>query len=196
MLTQSTSSLLTTSSQCKTITVVENRVQFVQVLDSSHVKVILLRHCNLFEFIALLPDARRRGLSIYVNLDHIEGIHADAAGLRYLAEHMHITGVISTHPRNLVLAKRFGMETIQRIFAVDSTGLEMALESVDTEYVDLLNISPALVVPYIAPSLIKLLPLPFIASGLISTPQQVQAVLQAGALAVAVSRPELWQYNT
>jgi glycerol uptake operon antiterminator len=92
----------------------------------------------------------------------------------------------------LSLGKSFGLETIQRIFAVDSTGLEMALETVDKAYIDVLDVSPALVIPYIVPSLTMLLPLPFIASGLISTPQQVQSILRAGASAVAVTRPELW----
>ena len=82
------------------------------------------------------------------------------------------------------------METIQRIFAVDSTGLEAALESIDNHLVDLLDISPALVIPYVVSH--TRLPLPFIGSGLISTFQQVQAVLRAGALRVAVARPELY----
>ncbi len=103
-----------------------------------------------------------------------------------------MAGILSNHPRILSLGKSLGLETIQRIFAVDSTGLEMALETVDKAYVDLLEVSPALVIPYIVPSLTKLLPLPFIASGLISTPQQVKAVLRSGASGVAVSRPELW----
>ena len=192
MIIQSSRSLLDISSQCKTIPIVENRVHFTQVLDISQINAILLRHCNLFEFTALLHNAHRRGLSVYVNIDHIDGIHADSAGLRYLAEQLHVTGIFSNHPRILALAKSFGLETIQRIFAVDSTGLEMALETVDKTYVDLLDVSPALVIPYIVPSLTKLLPLPFIASGLISTPQQVQAVLRSGASGVAVSRPELW----
>ena len=193
MITQSSRSLLDISSQCKTIPIVENRVHFTQVLDISQIKAILLRHCNLFELTSLLHNAHRRALSVYVYIDHIDGIHADSAGLRYLAEQLHVTGILSNHPRILSLGKSFGLETIQRIFAVDSTGLEMALETVDKAYVDLLDISPALVIPYIVPSLIMSLPLPFIASGLISTPQQVQVVLRSGALAVAVSRPELWR---
>ncbi|HAE83210.1 MAG TPA: glycerol-3-phosphate responsive antiterminator, partial [Ktedonobacter sp.] len=88
--------------------------------------------------------------------------------------------------------KSFGLETIQRVFAADSTGLEMALESVDTQFVDILDISPGLVTPYITTQITKPFPLPFIASGLIQTPQQVQAVLRSGAIGVAVSRPELW----
>jgi glycerol-3-phosphate responsive antiterminator len=75
---------------------------------------------------------------------------------------------------------------------MDSMGLESALESVDTQMIDLLDISPALAVPYIVAYLQEVLPLPFIGSGLISTPDQVQSVLQSGALAVAVVRSELW----
>ena len=186
MIIQSSRSLLSISSQCKTIPIVENRLHFAQVLHSSQTSAVLLRHCNLFDFTSLLHEADQHALSVYVNIDHIDGIHADSAGLRYLAEHMYVTGIISNHPRILSLSKSYGLETIQRIFAVDSTGLEMALESVDTACVDLLDISPALVVPYVVASLKTLLPLPFIASGLIRTPQQIQAVLRAGALAVAV----------
>jgi glycerol uptake operon antiterminator len=192
MLIQSSRSLLTILAQSKIIPIIENRLQFTQVLDTSHTGSVLLRHCNLFDFTPLLEEAHRRRLAVYVNIDHIDGINADSAGLRYLAQHMRVAGIVSNHPRNLALSKNFGLETIQRIFAVDSTGLEMALETVDSEYVDLLDISPALVVPYVVPSLTPPLPLPFIASGLVQTPQQLEAVLHAGAAGVAVSRPELW----
>ena len=192
MVIRSSRSLLTTSSQCKIIPIVESRVQFTQVFDSKHVNSVFLRHCNLFDFTKLFSDARERQLAMYINIDHIDGIHADAAGLRYLAEDLQVTGIISTHPRILAQGKSFGLETIQRIFAADSTGLEMALESIDTQFVDLLDISPGLVTPYITTQKNKLFPLPFTASGLIQTPQQVQSVLRSGAIAVAVSRPELW----
>lgn len=192
MLTQSTSSLLDLLARCKTLPVIENRVQFAQALDAPQVSAIILRYCNLFEFTTLLERAHQYGLSVYVNIDHIEGIHADTAGLRYLADHFHVAGIISSNPRTLSLGKQFGLETIQRIFAADSAGLEAALESVDKQYVDLLDIAPALVVPYLVPHLETPLPLPFIASGLVYTSQQVQAVLRAGALAVTVTRGELW----
>src|SRR5207248_11282570 len=122
--------------------------QFAPVLDISRRNAVVLRHCNLFEFTNLLRNAHRRALSVYVNIDHIDGIRADSAGLRYLAEQLHVTGIISNHPRILSSGKSFGLETIQRIFAVDSTGLEMALETVDKACVDLLDVSPALDIPY------------------------------------------------
>ncbi len=190
MLTRSTRSLLSLSAEQKTIPVIENRVQFARALDASQITTILLRHCNLFELRPMLEHARQREVAVYVNVDHIDGIHPDAAGLRYLAHQLHIAGIISSNPRILALGKGFDLETIQRIFAVDSAGLEVALESIDSRHVDLLDISPALVIPYVVAH--TPLPLPFIGSGLIYTFQQVQAVLRAGALRVAVARTELW----
>ena len=190
MLTRSTRSLLSVSAQQKTIPVIENRTLFSRALDASQITTILLRHCNLFELRPMLDHAYEREVAVYVNVDHIDGIHPDTAGLRYLTHQLHIAGIVSSNPRILALGKSFDLETVQRLFAVDSTGLEAALESVDTHHVDLLDISPALVIPYVVSQ--TPLPLPFMGSGLISTFQQVQAVLRAGALHVAVARPELW----
>ncbi|HET9919513.1 MAG TPA: glycerol-3-phosphate responsive antiterminator [Ktedonobacteraceae bacterium] len=192
MLIQPYSSLLSLPAKCRVIPVVESRVQFVQAMDTARVGAVLLRYCNLFEFPSILDRAHRRGLAVYVNVDHIDGIHPDSAGLRYLAEQLRITGIISNHPRVLAQGKDFGLETILRIFAVDSTGLELALDSVDRDSVDILDVSPALVIPHSIPTLATPLPLPFMGSGLIYTSKQVQAVLDTGALGVAVSRPELW----
>ncbi len=192
MLTQSSVSLLNLPARNTIVPVVETRVQFVQALETSQVKSILMRHCNLFEFSTLLESAQRSGCSVYVNMDHIDGIHPDAAGLRYIAEHLHVTGIVSNHPKVLSIGKQCGLETIQRIFAVDSTGLEMALESVDTSVVDILDFSPALVVPHILPQLQPHLPLPYMASGLVYTSEQLRAILRTGVRAIAVTRSELW----
>ncbi len=192
MLTQSCRSLAALQLQYKVIPVVENRLQFAQVLEHSRCKAVLLRHCNLFDFVTLMDTAWQREYTVFVNVDQMDGIYPDAAGLSYLMKRLHITGIVSNHPKLLSLGKSFGLETIQRIFAVDSTGLEGAVEAVDTHYVDLLDISPALVIPSLPADLLRWLPLPYIGSGLISTAHQVQAILSAGASAVTVIRPELW----
>ncbi|HEU0001372.1 MAG TPA: glycerol-3-phosphate responsive antiterminator [Ktedonobacteraceae bacterium] len=190
MLTRSTRPLLNLPARQKTIPLIENRTQFALVLESSEVTTIMLRHCNLFDLRTLLNHAHERELAVYVNMDHIDGIMPDLAGLRYLATQLHITGVLSSHGKVLAQAKSFDLQTIQRIFAVDSTGLEVALESVDEQYVDLLAISPALVIPYAVAQMP--LHLPFIGCGFVSTPQQVQRVLRAGAIGVTVTKSELW----
>lgn len=192
MITQSSRSLLSLLVQHRTIPVLNNRVQFASIFASSTVQAILLRHCNLFELADSLEQACQWGIAVYVNADHMAGVAPDATGLRYLRDQFHASGIASNHPKVLSLAKSLGLETIQRLFAVDSTGLEMALESVDRYAVDLLDIAPALVIPHIVPRLGSPLPLPFIGSGLIQTAQQKQAILRAGASGVAVVRSDLW----
>ena len=190
MLTRSSKSLLSVSDRQKIIPVIENRTEFLRALNAPQISTIVLRHCNLLDLRPILDHAFEREVAVYVNVDHIDGIHPDSAGLRFLAHQLHIAGIVSSNPRILTLGKGFELETIQRLFAVDSTGLETALESVDSQNVDLLDISPALVIPYVVSHTV--LPLPFIGSGLISTFQQVQSVLRAGALRVTATRPELY----
>ena len=190
MLTRSSKSLLSVSDRQKIIPVIESRMEFLRALDAPQISTIVLRHCNLLDLRPLLDHAFEREVAVYVNVDHIDGIHPDSAGLRFLAHQLHIVGIVSSNPRILTLGKGFELETIQRLFAVDSTGLEVALESLDNHNVDLLDISPALVIPYVVSHIT--LPLPFIGSGLISTFQQVQSVLRAGALRVTTARPELY----
>jgi glycerol-3-phosphate responsive antiterminator len=174
----------------KVIPVVENRAQLQQVLKNSAGKVVLLRHCNPLELAPLLQQAGQQ-YAFYVNVDHIEGVHADAAGLHYLANTLRIAGILSANPKTLVIGKAEGLETVLRIFAADSTGLESALEAFDPAYIDLLDVAPALAIPSIIPPLAHILPRPFIGSGLISTSDQVQAALHAGAIGIALAQNEL-----
>ena len=190
MLTRSSKSLLNVSDRQKIIPVIENRTEFLRALNAPQISTVLLRHCNLLDLKPILDHAFEHEVAVYVNVDHIDGIHPDSAGLRFLAHQLHIAGIVSSNPRILTLGQGFELETIQRLFAVDSTGLETALESIDSHHVDLLDISPALVIPFVVSHTV--LPLPFIGSGLISTLQQVQSVLHAGALRVTTARPELY----
>ncbi|MBA2678225.1 MAG: glycerol-3-phosphate responsive antiterminator [Ktedonobacteraceae bacterium] len=172
----------------KVIPAVVNRAQLQQVLKTSACKVVLLRHCNLLELAPILQQARQ--CALYVNIDSIEGVHADVAGLSYLSNTLGIAGILSANPKALVVGKVQGMETVLRIFAADSTGLESALEAFDPAYVDLLDVSPALAIPSIVPPLKSILPVPFIGSGLISSSEQVQAVMDAGAIGVVLAQDE------
>jgi glycerol uptake operon antiterminator len=192
MITHMHNSLLDPTVKHKVVPIVENRVQFGQVLEQAGSKVIVLRHCSPFDFSSLLEKASRRDYAVYINVDTVDGIQADMAGLEFLGERFHITGIISHNPKTLALGKELGLETIHRIFAVDSSGLASALASVEKETTDLLDIAPAPVIPYFTTQQLAALPRPFIGSGLISTTTQIRAILHAGARNVAVTRPELW----
>lgn len=187
-------SLRTGALQSKIIPLVDSRALFEQALDLSGVEVILLNRCNLLALTDLFQHAERAHIAMYVYVDHLEGLVPDSAGLRYLVEVLHVNGIVSNHVKTLALGKSLGLETIQRIFILDSTALSNNFESTELKNVDLFDLAPALAVPHLIPDLISQLPRPFIASGFIHTQRQVQAVLQAGAVGVTTNRIDrLWR---
>lgn len=176
----------------RVIPVVENRMQLAHILKQPGKGGMLMLHrCNVLELGPLMVYAHEKGYAVYVNIDHIDGVHADAAGFHYLAYQLHVAGIESTNPKLLALARSAHLATVLHIYAADSAGLESALETTNFQMVDLLDISPALVIPYIYPALTNVLPLPFLGSGLISTAQQAQAVIDAGALGALVSQTDV-----
>jgi glycerol uptake operon antiterminator len=175
----------------KIIPVVERPAMLAQLLSHPAHELLILRHCNVFECAPLLKQATQKGVALYVYLDQVDGINADEDGLIYLAREFQVHGILSHHPRLLALAKQQGLTAIQRVFAVDSTGLQSALESVDTSIVDLLDLAPALVIPYLWESL----PLPFIGSGLVRKVEHIQRILDHGAHGIALSDPAYWSLS-
>jgi glycerol uptake operon antiterminator len=193
VLSQSTGSMNDLLSPGKVIPVVENRNQLLMALKVAGGKMVMLRHCDLLDLAPMLQQAYQHGYALYVYTDHMEGVLPDSAGLRYLREHQHIVGVASANSKVLALGKSQGLSTILRIFAVDSTGLESSLESIDEQNTDMLDVSPALVVPAISAYLADRVSLPFIVSGLVSTRRQVRAALSAGAAGVVTAQADLWE---
>ena len=192
MLDQQKCSLVDVLSQYQIIPVIDDRTRFQAALVVSAHNAVVIRHCDLFEIKPLCQQSSHQGYQLYINTDHMNGIYPDVVGLQHLIDEFSISGIISTNPKVLALGKTLGLETIFHIFVADITGLASAIDLADPTSIDLFDVSPVLVVPSIASLLATMLPRPFIASGLISTRRQVQAVIEAGALGVAVSQPELW----
>ncbi len=180
------------SAGSRIIPIVENRTQFERVFQLLHANAVWLRNCSPFDLSDYLERSYGRSFELYVNIDHINGIHPDAVGLRFLVDRFHVVNLVSSNPRVLALGKGLGLRTIQRVFAADSAGLEGALETLDPAIVDMLNISPAPIIPYVLSYLLAAAPLPVIGSGLLQNTQQVRAILDAGAFSVATARQDLW----
>jgi glycerol uptake operon antiterminator len=174
------------------IPVVDNRPALEHAL-AIHAGVIFIARYDLFEVEALLRTHGGHRPALFVYADQMEGVNADQAGLRFLAEQVGVRGIISLRPSTLALARELGLEAIQRLFALDSTGWETARNAFVAAVVSMVEIAPALVLPYLGASLTEQLGVPFLASGLVTSRQQIDRILATGACAVATSRRELWK---
>ena len=128
---------------------------------------------------------------IYVNVDLVGGIAADASGLRFLSGR--VEGIISTHRHVIELAKTSGLITIQRLFAIDSGAVERGLKLIRRAQPRFVEILPALAYREIAARYSEALDLPVLAGGLLKSREDITAILEAGAVGVSASDQGLWR---
>jgi glycerol uptake operon antiterminator len=133
---------------------------------------------------------------IFAHVDLIKGVGRDEAGVRFLAKHVGVDGILTTRSNLISPAKREGLIAVQRLFVLDSESLAAGLPTVEKAAPDAVEVLPGVILPTIVQELAArgALP-PLIAGGLIRTAAQVEAVLAAGAVAVSTSQTSLWGFR-
>ncbi len=145
---------------------------------------------DIFKVLGRIGSQGRRP-RVYVNVDLVGGIAADASGLRFLSGR--VEGIISTHRHVVELAKTSGLMTIQRLFAIDSGAVERGLKLIRRAEPDFVEILPALAYCEIAERYAAVLNLPVLAGGLLETRNDISTILEAGAVGVSTSHQGLWK---
>ena len=145
---------------------------------------------DVFKVLGRVRSQERRP-QIYVNVDLVGGIAADASGLRFLSRR--VEGIISTHRHVIELAKTSGLITIQRLFAIDSGAVERGLKLIRRAQPQFVEILPALAYREIATRYSEVLDLPVLAGGLLKSREDISAILEAGAVGVSASDQGLWR---
>ena len=163
-----------------------------QALDLGY-RQLLVERGSLLAMVGPLAAAARQGVAIFVNLDAVEGLAADSAALAFVATDLGFSGVLSVKPHILKDASRFRLRTIQRIHALDSTGLETGLNSVGRPPPYAIAIAPAVAIPEVMPTIRESTNVPVWGTGFITTSEQAAAVLAAGADVVASAELGLWR---
>ncbi len=79
------------------------------------------------------------------------------------------------------------------IHALDSTGLETGLRALASPAPQALAIAPALAIPHVVATVRAVTSVPLWGTGYVTTSEQAQRVLAAGAEVVSSSRREVWQ---
>lgn len=163
-----------------------------QALDLGYHQVLIERG-SLLAIVGPLAEAARHGIAIFVNLDAVEGLAPDSAALAFLATDLGVSGVLSVKPHLLRDASRFRLRTVQRIHALDSTGLQTGLNSMLSPAPYAIAIAPAVAIPQVMPTLRATSSTPIWGTGFITSSEQANQVLAAGADVVSSAREEVWR---
>ena len=89
------------------------------------------------------------------------------------------------------MAKEEGLLTVQRFFIVDSKAILTAYDAINASNPDMVEIMPGLM-PEIIKKFVEKVKPSIIAGGLISTREQIEQALKAGASAISTGKEELW----
>lgn len=157
-------------------------------LGGGHAAIFVLGG-DIFKVLGHIGGQRRRP-QVYVNVELVGGIAADASGLRFLSGR--VEGIISTHRHVIELAKASGLVTVQRLFAIDSGAVERGLKLIRRAEPRFVEILPALAYPEIAGRYREVLDLPVLAGGLLERIDDVARILESGAVGVSASNRGLW----
>ena len=155
----------------------------------SPVQVLFYLSANLLTVREKIRQAHEAGKLVMIHIDLAEGIGKDDAGIRYLAD-CGADGIISTRAHMIRLAKHNDLVSVQRVFALDSKGMDSIDEMIRNANPHLVEIMPGVVEKAIRR--FSGGKTPVIAGGLIETKSEVTGILRCGAVAVSTGKKELW----
>jgi glycerol uptake operon antiterminator len=153
--------------------------------------VLFLLVGDLFTAEEYVKQALDAGKKVFLHVDFIAGLGGDPVALKFVAERIRPTGIISTKSHVVKNAKKYGLLAIQRIFLIDTSALEQGIHNIRQSEPDAVEIMPGLI-PRVIKELAASISLPIIAGGLIKEQSEIQAALQAGASAVSMGNKKLW----
>lgn len=158
---------------------------------SSPVKIIFLLAaslCDLPQKVMMIKDQQKK---VFIHLEMVAGLSKDPAAVDYIGSTIKPTGVITTKPNLTATARQYGLQTVQRLFMLDSLSIQTGLKMVRTTQPDFIEIMPGIIAKVI-PELKENTPIPIIAGGMISCKKEIITLLKTGVLAVSTSKKELW----
>lgn len=161
---------------------------------NSKTNIIFLLGANIYNLDKMVTLVNQHNKSAFVHLDLLKGFAQDQYFIKYLAEEIRPEGIISTKNSMLQRAKQNGLSTIQRIFMLDSSALDVALNSVRKVQPDAVEILPGCA-PKLITKIKDSIDVPIITGGFVDTLEDIQLNIKAGALSSSTSNTELWNHN-
>lgn len=155
------------------------------------IKYCILVDFQLAEIGPIIDDLKSHNRKVLVHIDMIKGLSADEYGAIHLIQNHRVDGIISIKPKVISLCKKRNVIGMQRVFLKDSISLKRSILILSKSKPDCLEILPAIstgVIQYIKDEL----QCEVFSGGLISSEEQVQDCLKAGAFGITVSNPNLW----
>lgn len=125
-----------------------------------------------------------------VHIDLVEGFTSKEVVIKYIKYETKFSGVISTKPQVIKLAKKYDLLGVQRVFIFDTLSLNNVKNHMISEC-DAIEVLPG-IIPKVLGIISKYSNKPVVAGGLIETKEEVMQALSSGATCVSTTKKEIW----
>lgn len=158
---------------------------------SSESHVIFILYGDICTISDIVDQVKSSGKIAMVHIDLILGLSSKEISVDFIKKYTKADGIITTKPALIKRAKELGMNTILRLFAIDSMAYSNIEHQLRTAKPDLIEVLPALM-PKVLAKVCKLSSVPVIAGGLVSDKEDVMALLQAGVVSISSTNETIW----
>src|SRR5436305_7009843 len=159
---------------------------------ASQVPAIFFLRAPAFHLGPLVWAVQARGKMAFVHIDLIAGLGKDRAGIAFLAREIGVNGIITSHSALVAAAKAERVIAIQRLLLYDDLALPSALAALDHARPDIVEVLPGVIFPLVVDRIRARVPLPIIVGGFVTEPEQRNAALERGAVAISTGTTSLW----
>ena len=157
----------------------------------TNINIVFVLYGDLCSIASIVDKVKEADKIALVHIDLIDGLSQKEIAVDYIKENTRAEGIISTKLSIINRAIKLKMNTVYRIFVIDSMALTNLKNQERLIKADLLEILPG-PMPQVIKKVTSLTKIPVIAGGLITSKKEVIGALEAGATSISTSNIEVW----
>ncbi|SFG48925.1 glycerol-3-phosphate responsive antiterminator [Oribacterium sp. WCC10] len=147
--------------------------------------------CSITDIVKRIKDA---GKTVVVHVDLINGLSSKEISLDYIKAHTDADGIITTKPNLIRHAKELGLNTILRFFMLDTIALQnVEKQSHSDVQPDIIEVLPGILLPEFFEKIRRISRVRIMASGLISSKEEVLNALNNGVISISTTNQKIWE---
>ncbi len=167
----------------------------LEIALTEDVEIIFVLYGDICTIPRIVQKIKKADKVAMVHVDLITGLNnSKDVCLDFIKNNTEADGIITTKSNLISHAKELELNTVLRYFILDS----MALQNIEKQArmpgvrPDIIEFLPGIVLPKMIRRINKVSRVPIIAGGLIADKEDVMNALDAGALAISTTNPDVW----
>ncbi|MDQ0151615.1 glycerol uptake operon antiterminator [Moryella indoligenes] len=160
----------------------------------SDIGIVFILYGDIGSIVGIVKRLKDAGKVAMVHMDLISGLQAKDVSVDYIRNYTEADGIITTKFNLIQHARDIGLNTILRMFMLDSTSMDSFEKNGRSESVqpDIVEVLPGTLLPEVIQRLNRLCRVPVMVSGLITAKSEVYNALKNGAVSISTTNQALW----